>query len=647
MRRRSFHSSSIVGTKGNSRKELDNKEISISSVKTGDGEVKTKKSANPPLAYIISQKLNEYKTHDAKYNKVIQLLSDPFFLIACYEEIKGKPGNMTNGANKETLDGLKWAWFEKIAIEIKSGKFEFKHSRRIEIPKANSDKMRPLTIASPRDKIVQKALQVIFEAIWEDEFLDSSHGFRPRRSVHSALAQIYWGGQNFVWVIQGDISKCFDSIPHQIVMEQVRKKIVDTRILELLNKFLRAGHIDPKTKKIVSSVIGVPQGGILSPILCNIVMHQFDEYITKFALSYEKGKKRRHNPLYQKIERQRRAATTMLERNKLLQLLHNTKNGNSFEPNFRRLRYIRYADDFAIMIIGTRNEAEMIKLNCKDVLKTKCGVELNEDKTIITHMEEDRFNFLGAEITKLKTSATFFGKSRKGRSMVVVRRPLIKAPIQSLLTKLKTTGYIKQNHKQEYYPSHLGALINLSHYDVLTFYNSKIHGILNFYSFASNLNKVGRIIWYLQASCALTLARKFKLGTLSKAFSKFGKKLTCPDTGKELYKPDNLKVRHFYQNTRDLVIPGKLLEVTWASKLTETKFGKSCTICGSTNDLEMHHVRSVKDIRATFKTGNTTYEKWVGAMKRKQVPLCKYHHDLYHKGQLTHADLKEIGRYTG
>lgn len=107
MRRRSFHSSSIVGTKGNSRKELDNKEISISSVKTGDGEVKTKKSANPPLAYIISQKLNEYKTHDAKYNKVIQLLSDPFFLIACYEEIKGKPGNMTNGANKETLDGLK------------------------------------------------------------------------------------------------------------------------------------------------------------------------------------------------------------------------------------------------------------------------------------------------------------------------------------------------------------------------------------------------------------------------------------------------------------------------------------------------------------------------------------------------------------
>ena len=426
-------------------------------------------------------------------------------------------------------------------------------------------------------------------------------------------------------------------------MQQVREKIVDNRMLELLSKFLKAGYIDPKTKKIVRPNIGVPQGGILSPILCNIVMHQFDLYIEKFSQSFEKGKKRRHNPLYQKIERQRRAATTLLERKRLLILLHNTKNGDSFDPNFRRLRYIRYADDFAIMIIGTRNEAEMIKLNCKDILKTKCGVELFEEKTI-THMEDNNLKFLGAEITKLKRTATFF-KSNKGRSLVV-RRPLVKAPIQSLLTKLKTMGYIRQNHKQEYYPKHMGALTNLSHYDILTFYNSKIHGLLNFYSFASNLNKVGRIIWYLQASCALTLARKFKLGTLSKAFSKYGKLLKCPDTGKELYLSKNLKVRHYYQNTRDLILAEKLLWGSLASKLTETKFGKTCTICGSTFDLEMHHVRSVKDIRATFRTGDTSYEKWTAAMKRKQVPLCKYHHDLY-KGQLSHADLRQINRYTG
>lgn len=277
-------------------------------------------------------------------------------------------------------------------------------------------------------------------------------------------------------------------------MQQVKKRIVDTRVLEILNKFLQAGHIDPKSKQIVKSDTGIPQGGILSPILCNIVMHQFDEYLNKFSNSYEKGKKRRHNPVYQKIESMRRLAKTMMERKRLLRLLHNTKTGDSFDPNFRRMRYIRYADDFAIMITGTRNEAEMIKLNCKDILKTKCGVELHEDKTIITHMEDNKFKFLGAEIVKLKRTPTFFGKSSKGRSRVVVRRPLIKAPIQSMLEKLKTNGFIRQNHNQDYYPKHLGALVNLSHYDILAFYNSKIHGIINFYSFASNLNKLGRLI---------------------------------------------------------------------------------------------------------------------------------------------------------
>lgn len=380
-------------------------------------------------------------------------------------------------------------------------------------------------------------------------------------------------------------------------------------MLELLNKFLKAGHIDPKTNKVVKSDIGVPQGGILSPLLCNIVMHQFDEYMVNLTSSYEKGKKRRHNPVYQKIERQRRLATTMSERMRLLRILHNTKNVDSFDPNFRRMRYIRYADDFVIMTIGTKDEAEMIKLNCKDVLKTKCGVNLNEDKTIITHMQEDKFKFLGAEIAKLKRTPTFFGRSKRGRNMVVVRRPLVKAPIKLILNKMKTQGYLRQNHIQTYIPQHLGALINLSHYDILSFYNSKIHGILNFYSFASNLNKLGRIIWFLQASCALTLARKFKLVSLSKVFQKFGKNLKCPETDKVLYKPDNLRVRHFYQNTKDLPIPEKLLEGTWAGKLTDTKFGKACTLCGTTHDIEMHHLRTVKDVRAKLKTGNSTYDQ--------------------------------------
>jgi group II intron reverse transcriptase/maturase len=646
MRKRSFHISSVVGTKGNSQNVSSTKDISAGNL-NGDGKAKKMiSSAKPNLTSIISLRLYKFRTHDNKYNKFISLLSDPYFLIACYREIRGKQGNMTRGIGRETLDGLSWEWFEKVAEELKSGKFKFSVSRRIEIPKPNSNKTRPLTIASPRDKIVQKALQVILEAIWEKSFLGCSHGFRPRRSCHSALDDVYCDGKNFVWVIQGDISQCFPSIPHNIILDRVKSRIIDVRFLELLRKFLQAGHKNPKTGELVKSDVGVPQGGILSPILCNIVMHQFDEYVMSFANTFNKGEKRRQNPAYQKIERLGRLATNTQDRLRYLRVLQNTRYVDVFDPNFRRIRYIRYAGDFVIMIIGTKNEAEMIKLNCKDVLKTKCGVELNKDKTIITHMQEDRFKYLGAEIEKLKRYL-FFGKSKSEARKFMIRTILMKAPITAILEKMKGAGFIRQNNQQLYIPKHMGSLLNLSHYDIISFYNSKIHGILNFYSFASNLNKLGRIIWYLKASCALTLARKYKLETLSKVFQKFGKNLKCPETDKEIYQPKNLKVKRQYQYTKSYSQPDEILAGNWASKLTETKFGKSCTLCGSYTEIEMHHLRSVKDVRGKMRTGNTTFEEWTGAMKIKQIPLCKYHHNLYHTGQLTHADIKEIKRYTG
>lgn len=646
MRRRSFHSSSSVRAKENSINALDNK-VTSSSKKNKAGETKTIKSVKPTLATIVAEKLSSYQTHDGKYNRIMQLVTDPLFLVACYEEIKGKPGNMTKGIKRETLDGLSFEWFEKTALKIKQGNFNFLPSRRIEIPKPNSDKFRPLTIASPRDKIVQKALQVILEAIWENTFLDSSHGFRPKRSVHTALAQIYCGSQNFIWAIQGDISKCFDNIPHELIINQVNKKIVDNRFIELIRKFLETGYKDPKSGKINPTVLGIPQGGILSPILCNIILHLFDSYMDKLARKYSKGIRRAHNKEYQRLEYRRRKAKTMLERKKLLQQMRMIGNVDRFDPNFKRLKYIRYADDFVILTIGTKDEATMIKNNCKEFLKANCGVELNTDKTIISNLQDNKFHFLGAEIVKLKRNHTFIRSNKATKSYVATNRPLVKAPIQKLLEKLKTSGFIQQNHNKQYLPQHIGALLNLSHYDIITYYNSRIQGILNFYSFAANLNKLGRIIWYLHASCALTLARKYKLGTMKKTYEKFGKYLECPETQKQLFKPDNLRVKHDYKKNYSLPNPMSLLDITWAGKLTETNFGKTCTICGSTTQIEMHHLRSVKDVRAKIRTGDVTFAQWEGATRRKQIPLCNYHHELYHKGLLNHADLKEIIRFTG
>lgn len=254
----------------------------------GDTKPNSNKVVKPiNVTTIVKQKLNY--TNEGKIYKCLEILSDPFFLVACYEEIKGKKGNMTPGSDNFTIEGLNWKWFVNTADSVHKGTFNFSSARRIEIPKANGQ-TRPLGIGSPRDKLVQKAIHAILEAIYEPMFLDYSHGFRPGRSVHSALRKIYLTGNKHSWVIQGDITKCFDSIPHQIIMKHISKKIGDPRVLELISKFLNAGYIDPKGN-IVKPSIGTPQGGILSPLLCNIVLHQFDLFMDKLIHKFRKGEK--------------------------------------------------------------------------------------------------------------------------------------------------------------------------------------------------------------------------------------------------------------------------------------------------------------------------------------------------------------------
>ena len=220
LRNRRFDSSRvtmIISTKGN-RDNMSVSETLDNNLKklVGDTKPLPKKAVKPNnVTTMVMEKLN-YKNGD-KFYKLLDILCDPFFLVACYEEIKGKKGDMTPGTDKYTIDRLDWNWFVKTAGSLRKGTFNFSSARRIDKPKAKG-KTRPLGISSPRDKIVQKALHAILEAIYEPLFLDHSHGFRPRRSIHSALCKIYLIGHKYAWVIQGDITKCFDSIPHKIIM---------------------------------------------------------------------------------------------------------------------------------------------------------------------------------------------------------------------------------------------------------------------------------------------------------------------------------------------------------------------------------------------------------------------------------------------
>lgn len=157
---------------------------------------------------------------------------------------------MTKGTTRETLDGISFEWFERIASVIRDGSFKFEPARRVMIPKPGKRERRPLGVGNPRDKIVQKGLRIVLEAIYEPKFYDCSHGFRPQRSTHSALRQLHLRSHHFTWVIQGDISKCFDTIPHRKIMDILKRRIICDKFLTMIQKSLKAGYRIPQTKNM-------------------------------------------------------------------------------------------------------------------------------------------------------------------------------------------------------------------------------------------------------------------------------------------------------------------------------------------------------------------------------------------------------------
>lgn len=309
------------------------------------------------------------------------------------------------------------------------------------IPKSNG-KTRPLGINSPREKIVQKALTVILEQIWETKFLDSSHGFRPRRSVHTALHSLYLEGGNYNWVIQGDISKCFDSIPHDIIMKRVRKTIRCEKTLQYINKALSAGYIDPETNELRTGNVGTPQGSVLSPLLCNIVLHELDKYMENLRTEYNTGTRRRPNPAYVKLNSRRRYVKTVTERRRILLEMRKLPSSDPMDPQFKRLKYVRYADDFVILIIGPHEDAMKIRTKVKEFLNRECGLELNLEKTAITNIQKSSFKFLGADCSRAKLTKNHVVKRGKTTSRATTRLRVF-VDLKKIYKKLVASGLAK------------------------------------------------------------------------------------------------------------------------------------------------------------------------------------------------------------
>lgn len=583
------------------------------------------------------KKLNTLNTGLINYN-LIHLISNIELLVFAYESIKSIQGNMTRGSDNTTLDSISLDWFAKISLSLKAGKFQFKPARRVMIPKPGKTELRPLGVVNPRDKIVQKALLLVLEAIYEPTFLDVSHGFRPNKGTHSALKMVDQKFKNVPWIIEGDISKCFDSIRHSKLMSLISQRISCVKTLSLIRSALEAGYV-LDNKWYSQEGIGTPQGGVISPILANIYMHELDRFIADLTKELNLGDRRGENPTYSKLNRERGKA--LKEGNKLLYKslgleMRKISSRNLMDPKFIRIVYVRYADDFIIGVFGSLSMAESIKQRIAAFLDKELGLSLSLTKTKITNCSNDNVSFLGAEI---KNRATHIDKPiathyREGKKVIsrITPRLSFHVPMEKLFNKFTARGFIKYNANGSIrLATAKKSLVNLDHADILGYYNSVISGVLNYYSFADNRSSLGSLYRKLKDSCALTLALKYKLSTMGQTYAKFKRFLACPVTNKTLINPGTLKRTRLFQIGVQKSDLERSLNLSWASKYTKSNLHKTCIICG--NKAEMHHVRAIKDLKQSLKLDWFTMQ--MAAINRKQVPLCRPHHMALHHNKLS------------
>ena len=588
------------------------------------------------------EKLFKDNLKDKKVNKnIMNIIKDPDILKVAYSKIKSKPGNMTRGNDSETLDGINSEYFENLSKLLGSGAFKFKPTRRIMIPKSKGG-LRPLSIGSPREKIVQEAMRMVLEGIFEPHMNKFSHGFRPNRGCLTAIWDVrnYFGSVK--WFVEVDITKCFDNIPHDIIIRELDKRIDDRKFKDLIYKLLRAGYVD-ENGTYHNTTIGVPQGSVVSPILSNIVLTLVDDFLTKYKEGFDKGIKPQVNPEYRKLSKK-------VERSKLFsERLKFTKLRAFIRPfmddsNYRRMKFVRYADDILIGLIGSKKDAQKIREDLNEFLKS-IGWELNLDKTLITHASLGVAKFLGYEIhitpvnKRPTVTKVFGGKERRSTN---ITRPIINAPIKAIILKLEANSYCKGGLTGN--PTSCRKLIHEEHGTIIKHYLSIGRGLLNYYRIATNFTALKhRIHYILYYSCVLTLALKYKLGTKKAAIRKFGINLA---TFKEVKgnkvidvsfprdvfsKMKRISEHKEFKEISNINDPFEFIEKAsnWLPR-TKDRLEAPCSICKSKVDVEMHHVRKLRN--SNIKKVDYLTERMI-KMNRKQIPICKVCHHKLHSGK--------------
>ena len=595
----------------------------------------------------VLNSLNEHsKDSSYKFERLYRILFNEELFYVAYQKIASNGGSTTKGSDGRSIDEMSLARIETLIASLKDESYQPHPSRRVHIPKKNG-KTRPLGIPAFEDKLVQEVVRMILEAIYEGHFETTSHGFRPKRSCHTALLHIQKTFSGAKWFIEGDIKGFFDNIDHDVLVGILRERISDDRFIRLIRKFLKAGYVEDWT--FHNTYSGMPQGGIVSPILANIYLDKLDKYVKEYIRHFDMGTKRRPGKESNDLANERKRTVRKLKKVKdgtekaalvaRLKAIEQERaafpNGDEMDGSYRRLKYIRYADDFILGVIGSKEDALRIKEDIKSFLSESLALELSEEKTLITHTGKSA-KFLGYEITVTRDNhqrrdvrgclrRTYGKRVRLNVSMATLRDKLLEYGAMEI--KLR-------NGKEIWKPKCRSGLIFNDDLEILDRYNRETVGFCNYYLIANNCVVLHNFRYIMEYSMYKTFAGKYR-STVRKINKKYryNKLFTVKYEQKGAIKSRTFYKTSFKRRTTAFngscdIEPYSIADVS-RTNLTDRLKAEKCELCGATGKLIMHHVRNLKDLK-----GKESWKRLMSARKRKTIALCPSCHRLRHLGKV-------------
>jgi group II intron reverse transcriptase/maturase len=557
-----------------------------------------------------------------------QLFNPQLYLLA-YGRIYANKGAMTPGASGETADGMSLGKIGRIIDALRHERYRFSPVKRVYIPK-KSGQLRPLGLPPWSDKLVGEVVRLLLEAYYEPQFSDRSHGFRPRRGCHTALREVANTWTGTTWFVEGDVSDCFGSFDHERMVEILAEKIHDNRFLRLMRNMLRAGYLEDWRWNATLS--GVPQGGVVSPVMSSIYLHKLDNFVeTVLMPEYTRGRVRKQDADYARVRAASNRARKRGDRDTARELrkqLRSMPSGDPRDPGYRRLHYCRYADDTLLGFAGPRAEAEEIKARLAAFLRDDLKLELSPGKTLITHARTQAARFLGYEITVLHNDRKVTRGIRRANGTVSLRVP-------AAVIKAKSAPYLARGK-----PARRPQLRNEDDHTIVSVYGAEYRGIVQYYLLAGNVARLYRLHWVMETSLLKTLADKHR-SSVTKMARKHKATIDtshgprkCLEARIERSGRKPLVARFGgipLRRQKDTVIIDRLPVpgIIRHKELVTRLLADRCEICGHAGQVDVHQVRKLADLGKPGQP-RPAWAELMARRRRKTLVVCPSCHDTVH-----------------